>query len=79
MEAVSDNLSSSGTFTDIEQPIMYMKKLLCKDSLINFRAHVNKRILYERADPNIKTLIDSLKEMILACIPRRARFYKNYR
>ena len=36
LEKLSDYLYSGGQFTDIEQPLMYMKRVLCKDSLISF-------------------------------------------
>ena len=57
IDAVSDYLYSGGMFNDIEQPIMYMKKLLCKDTLINFRAALDLRINRDKADPNIKTIV----------------------
>ena len=76
MEALSDYLYSGGQFTDIEQPIMYMKRVLCKDMLISFRAALNVRISRHNANPTVKLLVETLKDMILAQIPRRARLIK---
>ena len=72
-EALSDYQYSGGLFTDIEQFIMYMKRILCKDTLISFRATLNVRINRDKANPTIKLLIETLKEMILSHIPRCAR------
>lgn len=76
IDAVSDYLYSRGTFNDIEQLLMYIKKILCKDILINFRAALDHRIHREKADPNIKTIVETLKDMILAHIPHRGRLIK---
>ena len=73
LDKLSDYLYSGGQFTDIEQPIMYMKHVLCKDSLISFRTALNLRINRDKADPTIDLLIKTLKEVILARFPRRAR------
>ena len=75
IDAISDYLLSGGSFTDIEVPIMYLKKVMDKDSLINFRAAVTAKI-NRGADPYIKTLVDALKEMVLARIPCQARLIK---
>ena len=64
LEALSDYLYSGGLFNDIEQPIMYMKKILDKDSLISFRAALNLRINRDKANPIIKLLVETLKDMI---------------
>ena len=72
---ISDYLLSGGHFTDIEFPIMYLKKIIDTDSLINFKAAMTIKI-NSGADPNIKTLVDVLREMILVRIPRRARLIK---
>ena len=51
---------------------MYLKRVLCKDSLISFHTAINIK-LDQRANPTIDLLINTLKEVILARIPRRAR------
>lgn len=72
LEALSDYLYSGGQFTDIEQPILYLKHVLCKDILISFRATLNARINQDKSDPIVKLLIETLKDMILSHIPRWA-------
>ena len=54
---------------------MYFKKSFNTDSLILYTAAVTAKI-NNRVDPNIKTLVDTLQEMILTRIPRRARLIK---
>ena len=65
LEKLSDYLYSGGTFSDIEQPLMYLKKCLCKDTLISYRTALNKK-LDQKADPTIDLLINTLKEVILS-------------
>ena len=72
LEKLSDYLYSGGHFSDIEVPLMYMKRVLCKGSLISFRTALNAK-LDQRANPTIDLLINTLKEVILALIPRCSR------
>ena len=72
LEKLTDYLYSGGTFSDIEQPLMYLKKCMCKDKLISYFTALNKK-LEKRADPTIDLLIQTLKEVILSCIPRKSR------
>ena len=73
LDKFSDYLYSGGQFTDIEQPLMYMKRVLCMHLLISFLTALNLRIDKEKANPAIDLLIKTLKEVILARIPRHAR------
>ena len=74
-EAVSDYLLSGGLFTDIEVPRMYLKKLFDHDSLIMFDSALQAELA--RGSPHsIETLVDTLRNMILSQIPRRARLIK---
>ena len=67
LEKLLDYLYSGGTFT-----LMYLKKCMCKDTLISYRTALNKK-LEKRADPMIDLLIQTLKEVILFRIPRKLR------
>ena len=72
IEAISDYLLSGGQFIDIQVPIMYLKKLFDTDSLILYNAAVIAK-LTAGVPPQIKTLVDALREILLGRIPRRAR------
>ena len=68
-EAIQDYLMNGGSLTDIQVPMMYLKKLFVKESLILYDVASNAQ-LTTGAPPKIKKLIDMLKEMILDKIPR---------
>ena len=72
LEKLSDYLYSGGSFSDIEQPLMYLKKCMCRDTLISYRKALDKK-LEKGADPTIDLLISTLKEVIIFRIPRKSR------
>ena len=75
VEVIYDNLLSRGPFTDIQVLRMYLKKLFDQDSLITFDTALNANLAVGQP-PAIKTLVNTLKEMILSRIRRRARLIK---
>ena len=74
LEKLSDYLFSGGTFTDIEQPVMYLKKVFDKETMISYRTALNKHITAKEAkDLTIDLLINTIREVIQSRIPRRSR------
>ena len=51
---------------------MYLKKCMCRDTLISYRKALDKK-LEKGADPTIDLLINTLKEVIISRIPRKSR------
>ena len=72
LEKLSNYLYSGGSWTDIEQPYMYLKKCMCRDTLIGYRKALDKK-LNEGANQTIALLIDTLREFIQSRIPRKSR------
>ena len=74
LEKLSDYLFSGGTFTDIEQPVMYLKKCFDKETMISYRVAIDKhKVTKEAKDLTIELLIDTIREVIQSRIPRRSR------
>ena len=55
LEKLSDYLYSGGLFLDIEQPLMYLKKCMCRDTLISYCKALDKKLEKEQT-PQLTSL-----------------------
>ena len=57
---------------------MYLKKCMCRDTLISYRKALDKK-LEKGANPTIDLLINTLKEVIISRIPRKSRLTQMFK
>ena len=71
-EAIQDYLMSGGPFSYKMVPRMYLKKLFDQDSLIMFDI-VLQTDLTNKAPHSVKTLVETVRNMVLSRTPHTAR------
>ena len=72
MEAILNYLRSGGAFSDIMIPCTFIKKLCDSDTLQQFDNDLEAEITNGKPK-TIKLLDDTLKMVVLNCVPQRAR------
>ena len=78
LEMVTDYLYSGGTWQNIEQPFMYMKKLMDRNTLTGYRKLLDKRLNEPRVKPSLALLVTTLQAFIQARVPRRSRLTQQF-
>ena len=70
-ESIRDYITSGGPFTDIAIPYIYVKKLMCTETLKLFDKALTKAI--NEGSPNCaQTIVDTLQTVIMGRVPCRA-------
>merc|ERR1712120_128757 len=72
-DAISDYLNSGGDFNNVSTPTIYIKKLFDAETLKVFLPLLHDAINNQKRDPNTKTIVECIVEVVMSRVPRRAR------
>merc|ERR1712101_61370 len=72
-DAISDYLNSGGDFNNVSTPTIYIKKLFDAETLKAFIPLLHDAVNNQKRDPNTKTIVECIVEVVMSRVPRRAR------
>merc|ERR1711895_2788 len=72
-DAISDYLDSGGDFNNVSIPTIYIKKLFDAETLKVFLPLLHDAVNNQKRDPNTKTIVECIVEVVMSWVPRRAR------
>ena len=77
-EKIRDYITSGGSFTDVTILYMYVKMLMCTETLKLFDKALTKAI--NDGSPHCaQTIVDTLRTVIMGCVPCRTRLSRSKR
>ena len=77
--AISDYLTSGGSFIDVKTPIMFLGKTMDSETFRSFSGVIAKAINVNRKSHSVPTILDALRSMVMDHVPLRSRQAKMFR